>query len=170
MGAKHQFIRIRIPKAYGPTERLAIAQEAIDLIRKRTDKGLDKDGSPFPGYSQAYKKSLDFKIAGKSSKVNLYLSGDMLTALGILSESPGEIKIGYESGSEENGKADGNIRGTYGRERGSSAKARPFLGISPEERQKILDAFPLDERKESRLEAEKIVRVGKAAKDFTGSR
>lgn len=150
MPAKHQVVAITIPKEYGPTERQAIAQDVLQFIRKRTQSGrVDKNGKPFPGYSKEYIDSLDFKIAGKSkSAINLTLSGDMLAAMDLQRHEPGKIVIGFQNGTEENARADGNIRGTYGKDRGSKAKARDFLGIGRDDLQKILAAYPKPESQE----------------------
>jgi hypothetical protein len=75
-------------------------------------------------------KSLDFANAGKSGKVDLQLSGDMLAAMRLLRESKGEIVIGFDRGSPENAKAEGNILGSYGGEP-NRKRARDFLGIQP---------------------------------------
>lgn len=140
MSTKHQYLEIKLPKTLTKQERLEVADLVIERIVDRTLKGKDKDGNPFAGYSDEYIKSLDFKNAGKSkSKVDLTLSGDMLAALTILKEQEGKIKVGFEKNSKENGKADGNIRGTYGKSRANKDKARPFLGISKEELKDILD-------------------------------
>lgn len=166
MGARHQYVRIQIPVSYGPSERVAIAQDVIDFIRQRTEAGKDRFGDSFPGYSKAYKGSLEFKIAGKSSHVNLRLSGDMMTALGILGENPGEIKIGFDKGSDENARADGNIRGTYGTKIEDASKARDFLGVTKTELKQILRQYPLKkkERDQSKINAEIGILSGLSAK------
>lgn len=140
MPTKHQKFRLNLT-GYSPEEREAIAVEVIDKIIKRTKKGLDKDGQPFAGYSKAYKDSLNFKIAGKSSKVDLTLSGDMLDSIKILQNQGRSVEIGFENGSVENGKADGNIRGTYGKP-SPVGPARPFLGITDKELKSILSKYP----------------------------
>lgn len=160
MSAKWQRVKVTIPPEYGPTERQAIATEVVDFIVKRSKDGLDKDNKPFKGYSESYKKSLDFKIAGKSSgDVNLTLSGDMLGALDILNHKKGELIIGYENGSEENGKADGNIRGTYGNSKSVGPK-RDFLGIAKKDLKLILDKYP---KKKSKNRAELVTRAEESA-------
>lgn len=144
MAAKHQKIWIdNLPKTFGPAERIAIGKDIVDFIRAHTAKGLDPNK---PGnkefknnkYSPEYVKSLDFSIAGKSkSKVNLRLSGDMMADLDLISHKSGAIQIGFQAGTESNAKADGNIRGTYGKKTPDADKARNFLGIN----KKHLDAI-----------------------------
>lgn len=108
---------------------------------ERTDQGKDKNGRDFKEYSDSYKNSLDFKNAGKSKKglPNLQLSGDMLAALKYLEKESTRnyITVGFEKGSTENGKADGNIRGTYGKPSPVGPK-RDFLGISEKDLVKLV--------------------------------
>jgi len=130
MAAKWQKITIKVPKELNPTERVEVADLVIEHIVDRTDKGLDKNGNKFAKYSKGYINSLDFKNARKSpSKVDIQLSGDTIAALKLLNHKPGEITVGFERGSEENAKADGNIRGTYGQSSPIPGKQRDFLGI-----------------------------------------
>ena len=89
---------IKINRKYGPNEREAIGQEIVDYIVERTLSGKDKNNRKFAPYSKEYKESLDFKIAGKSkTKVNLRLSGDMLSSLKVLNHRSGSITVGYDA-------------------------------------------------------------------------
>ena len=148
MSTRHQKFEIDLSD-YSKEEREAIAIEVIERIVKRTKAGKDKDGEAFAKYSKAYKDSLNFKNAGKSSSVDLTLSGDMLDSISILSNRGGKVVIGFEKDSEENGKADGNIRGTYGQEKRVGPK-RDFLGISENELDAILSKYPPDTAKSER--------------------
>ena len=140
MATKWQKIKIDL-SGYGlsPDQKDEVADLIIERIVNRTDQGKDKDGRKFPGYSKSYKESLDFKVAGKTNKVDLQLSGDMLAALSVLDKTSRSVTIGFERGSEENAKADGNIRGTYGKPTPNPDKARDFLGISDRELSKIIN-------------------------------
>jgi hypothetical protein len=129
---------------YSPEEREAIGTEIIDRIVKRTKSGVDKRGVDFAEYSKAYEQSIEFKAAGKSGSVDLTLTGDMLDSIRILANEDGKLTIGFENGSTENGKADGNIRGTYGQQKQVGPK-RDFLGISKAELSDILEKYPLNE-------------------------
>lgn len=152
---------------YEPHEREAIALEVIDRIIKRTRQGKDKDGDKFAPYSKAYKDSLDFKIGGKTARVNLTLSGDMLDALEIIENfKNGKVKIGYSGGNSEGGKAEGNILGTYGQ----SSKVGPerdFLGIADSELSSILKKYPPDSEKADRRARERLL-TEKAAERLSG--
>lgn len=166
MGTKHQKIDITIPDGYTEDERAAIASEIVDKIVARTKKGVDKNGDKFAPYSKDYVKSLNFKIGGKSKgNVNLTLSGDMLAALDYLDLKKKKITIGYENGSNENAIADGNIRGTYGSSKPSSAHARDFLGISDKELGDILKKFPLNNEKKRTAMTAEVMAAKEAAKN-----
>jgi hypothetical protein len=142
MPAKWQRIRIDIPEHFTPAQREYIADEIIEHIKTRSESGKDKNGRAFKRYSKSYKESIDFEIAGKTAKVDLTLSGDMLADLSLLSHKKGSILIGYENGTEENARADGNITGSYGRKSGNIKKARDFLGIQPNKLKGIIKKVP----------------------------
>ena len=125
---------------YTPAQREAIAIEVIDKIIARTKAGKDKNGNPFAPYTKEYKESINFKIGGKSSRVDLTLSGDMLDSLEIIRNAP-IMEIGYSSGNPERGKAEGNILGTYGQPKQTAPK-RDFLGIQERELESILRKYP----------------------------
>lgn len=156
-----QKTRIKIPKGYSPRERKAIAQDVIDFIVERTENGHDKSGKRFPGYSKSYKESLDFKNAGKTSKVDLTLSGEMLSEIDLLTQRNGSITVGYDAGDTElNGKVEGNRKGTYGKKKANKSKARDFLGLSKTALQNILKKYPLGDTpaKEAKRLANLVIR------------
>lgn len=142
MKAKWQRVEVRIPKDLKASEIANLADLYIEAVKQRSERGISKDGKKFPKYSKEYIKSLDFKNAHKSAdEINLTLSGDMLASIKILKKEKGKIVIGFEKGTEENAKADGNIRGTYGTGSENPKKARDFLGLPDRELQKLLDEF-----------------------------
>lgn len=156
MATKHQKFEVNLAR-YSPSEREAISLEIIEYIKERTRQGKDVNGNAFKKYSTAYETSLNFKIAGKTKGfVDLTLSGDMLDSIQLLKNAP-KVQIGFEKGSVENGKADGNIRGTYGNPSPIPGKARPFLGIKAAELKAILEKYPLDDRELSKARADAIV-------------
>lgn len=167
MAAKQQKIAISIPVEYTEREKIAIAQDIIDFIVKQTKKGKDKNNENFPRYSDEYVKSLDFNNAGKSrGKVNLQLSGDMLAALKVLDIKSSKVIIGYEAGTEENAKAEGNILGTYGQKK-PTGKARDFLGITTKAlTDEILRRYPLDKPSQLKKRTEAVIQSGEAAQDI----
>lgn len=172
--AKWQRIRIKIPENYGATERRAIGEEIVKTIRDRSKDGvgLKRVGpsgvgyeKPFTGYSASYARSLDFKNAGKSKgNVNLTLSGDMLAAVKLLSHSKGSVLVGFENGTEENDRAEGNQLGSYGQPSPNPRKARKFLGVTSSEKEEILSQFPKQDRQQSLARAIGILDVIRGAR------
>jgi hypothetical protein len=152
MAAGQQKFTVEISEKYTAEERRAIAAEIIQRITERTrDEGKDKNNRAFKGYSESYKGSLDFKIAGKGSKVDLTLTGEMIDAIELLKASKGSIEIGYQKGDPINGKVEGNRLGTYGKPQ-PVAPPRDFLGITKSDLQEILRRYPIrneDRRSES---------------------
>jgi hypothetical protein len=134
---------IKIPTEYNKRTAQAIANDLVEFIVERTKKGKGKDGENFPKYSKSYMESLDFEIAGKNSTVDLTLTGEMLDTLQVLSVERGQIVIGFPSDSDVNGRAEGNILGSYGGEP-DPKKARNFLDVSDKEILKIAAQYPLD--------------------------
>lgn len=122
-----------------PQQRQDLADLVIEHIFDRTNRGLDKNNVPFKKYSKEYENSLAFKAAGKikGGKPNLQLSGDMLAAMKLLSENKKKLLIGFENNTEENGKAEGNIKGTYGQAT-STGKKRDFLGIKNDKLKELI--------------------------------
>lgn len=161
-----QRVKIKIPENYKPSEREAIADEVIDYIIERTKSGRDKNNEAFPKYSESYKKSLDFKIAGKSNKVDLTLSGDMLASISLLNHKRGEITVGFDRGDKENNdKATGHITGFYGRSK--EQKIRDFLGITDNDlEKKILSNYPIDDQDQRETRTEEQLRARRRLRDF----
>ena len=125
---------IKIPKGFSKQERLSIAKDIISYIQDTASSGYSPvDGSKYVKYTKQY-------ASKKGSKfVDLTLSGEMLSAIELLSEKDGELKIGYEAKSEVAGKAEGNQIGSYGQPKPNKDKARPFIGIKPDELKSILN-------------------------------
>jgi hypothetical protein len=137
-----QRIKLDVPKWLSDDQKEQLADDVIEHIRRRTEKGLDKRNRQFPGYSDEYVKSLDFKNGGKrKGRVDLQLSGDMLADLQLVKMQKNAIVIGFTPGSEENARAEGNILGTYGQDKPIPGKKRDFLGISQSELNDILSNY-----------------------------
>lgn len=121
--------KIKIPKTIKPAQRQQIAQTIVEHIVNRSAAGYDKNNEKFVKYSEGYAKK---KGVGRS-EVDLILTGEMMESLQVLSTKSGEITIGFDKSDEElNGKAEGNILGSYGGDP-DPGKARDFLGISEDE-------------------------------------
>lgn len=108
-----------------PALREALGQALIDKIQERTQGGKSRLNKPFRGYSKSYKESDDFKASGKSGKVNLTLSGDMLGLMDITEQTQNTITIGWDD-EDEAAKAHGHITGDI---KGPKVK-RDFFGVS----------------------------------------
>ncbi len=133
-----QRIRIEIPENIEPAMREAIGNEMVRLMaeKARNGVGVRYEGDRarpknFPAYSKKY---ADWK---GQDNVDLTLSGDMLDALKVLSHKKGSVLIGFDSGSKENDKAEGNITGSYGKSP-NPRKARDFLGLLKSEINQIV--------------------------------
>ena len=95
----------------------------IDRIIQRTSQeSKDKDGKPFPKYSDSYMKSDVFKIYGKSSKVNLELTGEMLSSMKAIDAS--QSIVIEMIGDNNKAKAQGHKYGL-----GKKRVKRDFLGL-----------------------------------------
>lgn len=160
---------IKIRKGYSPEQRKIIAEEIIDYIVKRSKSGKDKDEKSFPKYSQSYKKSKDFEIAGKKGKpVNLTLSDEMLNALKLLSHRNGEITIGFDKDDDRNnGVAEGNIKGTYGNLKPLRGKKRDFLGITASKKAEIQDKYPLKNKRKLSEAVGRFLSAQRGAEEIT---
>lgn len=146
-------MKFNIPRGLTENERIRLGEALAEQIRKNAEAGKgrafdnksSRDGiidqyNKFPKYSKSYINSLDFKNAGKSpNKVDLTLSGDLLQSLDVVKQKDGEVVLGFPD--NQNGKADGNIRGTYGAEKPDANKARNFLGLTENDFNKILKKF-----------------------------
>lgn len=137
-----QRTRINLDARYSKVDRIAIASEVIDHIiqRSKSGKGINPDtgrNKKFVRYSKDYAK---FKGTSRGN-VDLTFSDSMLRSMRLLSENPDSLLIGYDNGTEENGKAEGNQTGSYGKPSPDPSKARPFLGISKGDLKRILDKY-----------------------------
>jgi hypothetical protein len=133
-----QVFTFRVDIKFDQKARTLIAEDVIDFILRRTERGLDKNNKSFPKYSKSYSESLDFEIAGKSrNHVDLQLSGDMLTNLEVINVSiAGFITVGFKGGSEENNRAAwqrNNLRPDFPK--------RDFLGITDKDLRFITNRY-----------------------------
>lgn len=124
-------LRLTIPRDFSSTERELVGRLVIEFIEDRTAKGLDINNRAFPAYSKDYIGSLDFKISGKTRKVNLSQTGDTLASIELLSHGPGSITIGYDAGSFENDKA-------VWLQRSDNGVSRKFLGLTDGDLQRFV--------------------------------
>jgi hypothetical protein len=118
-----------------PVFRNAFGKMVIDEIITRTEGGFDRYGEKFAAYSKSYRNSDIFKIYGKSSKVNLTLTGEMLSSL--KSGGEGETITVELIGDENKAKAHGHKYGI--RTKSGKRVKRDFLGLPDEELAAIME-------------------------------
>lgn len=132
---------------------------ALERLLERTAAGRDVDGKIFApakgkssGYSDAYKNSLAFAAFGKSNKINLELTGDMLSSIGIRDQNSKKMVVAVSD--SESAKA-------YNHTVGDTVPRRPFLGWSDKELERIAKEFePLVKQSEkSRVSDEQILKL-----------
>lgn len=140
MAEVQQKITITVPRSFNSTQRIQVADLALERIRERSSQGKRIDGKAFKGYSDSYKQSKDFEIAGKSRTVNLRLSGEMMLDIELLGHGTGFVVLGFESGSFSNDKASFAVNSTV-----KGAKKRPFLGLNGSELEEIINQVKRDE-------------------------
>jgi hypothetical protein len=139
-----QKVRITLPDSFAPEIREDIARDIINFIRERTatdQVGFNpKTGRNYSLRSKEYTEKYAAKKGVGTSDVDLLLKGDMLDAIELLRHDARSITIGFTD-PDQNAKAEGNQKGTYGQKTPIPGKARPFLGISPGDFKKILEQY-----------------------------
>jgi len=116
--------------------RLAMAEALLTKIIDKTQGNKSRTGKPFKKYSKSYMNSLDFKAAGKTGKVNLTLSGDMLGLIDVTDESRNTVTLGWEE-SDEQGKAHGHITGNPK----TKLPIRDFFGLNEKDLREVKNKF-----------------------------
>lgn len=112
----------------------AIGQVMLDKMLERVGEGKGIGGVKLKSpYSKVYTETLEFKAAGKSrSKVNMSLTGDMLSAINIVSTDGNKIVLGIE---------DDQVEKAYNHQVGDTVPKRPFFGFTKEELKDIKKKF-----------------------------
>ena len=156
--------KVSISPSLKPKDRIAISEAVIEYIKNRTLDGIDKNLEKFPNYTKNYASFKGVSV----SDVDLAFSGDMLSDLKLLSHKSGELTIGFEKGSKSNGKAEGNIKGTYGQPKPVQAP-RDFLGISDVEVESLMDNIETESESFSGLSDAEIDKLARdAAREILG--
>ena len=131
-----------IPEGIDPVDFKSIGRDVIEFIQKRAidqNTGFNPEtgrNMKFPKYSKEY-------AARKGqSAVDLVLSADMFNAMDVTNVKPRarEVEIGFTD-STENAKAHGNQTGSYGKPSGDPSKARPFMGLTQADFNRILEKY-----------------------------
>lgn len=159
MSDKPYQFKVTIPDVYSAVEREAIAAEIVSFCRQRTLSGEDFKHKPFPEYRPTYHKK---------GKPDLNLSGDMLAEFGAVKIKEKEITFGFDDGSDNAGKAEGNQLGTYGQPKPIRGRARKFLGLTPSDLKDILKKYPPDDPEKSANRAADVLEAQKDVDKFAG--
>lgn len=138
-----QKVKISIPKGFSKEVREQIGEDIIKAIRDRAlkeNRGYDPGTGREFRFSAYTKKYAQFKGTSRGN-VNLELSGDMFDAMKVLKKYSDAVTIGFDADDDtNNGKAEGNAKGTYGQKR-PIVEGRPFLGLSQKRLKEILDKY-----------------------------
>ena len=114
-----------------------IAQDLIDRIVSRSESGTDRAGSSFKPYKKSYIDSEQFEAFDKSpGKINMTLSGGMLTSMQPLNVAGNDIKIGWDD-TTENAKA-------YNHNVGETVTRRQFFGLTKAQVREVLSKYKPD--------------------------
>ena len=117
----------------------------IDAIKARTLSGKDKKNKTFVGakdkaagkYSDMYKSSLEYKVYGKTDKVNLKLTGQMQASMTVVGTTATGVSIDFVSDAQAK-KARGHINGA------GPLPVRDFWGLDKKGQMKILKSVIKD--------------------------
>ena len=104
------------------------AEKAVDIILKRTVKGLDVNHKAFKPYTPKYAKRK------KSTQVNLILENDMLAAIDSQSWAK-KSRIFIKKGLQWVKGKTHNVGGRSGRGTGFAMPKREFMGVERERAQ-----------------------------------
>lgn len=141
-----------------------IGQEIIDTMVNRTLKGKDINYSSMTAidpYSDSYRESDDFKIYGKTRKVDMKLTGEMLADINILESDPAALKIGFGD-TLQSRKAHGHLTGMkYNDQIPYKHKPKPrlFFGVSSKDVNKITDKYKEEVKDKSPLDLKNALKL-----------
>jgi len=107
-------LQVYLPLVSNNDFKREYGKRLIDDIEARLDEGKDKDDKEFKGragrYSKSYSNSELFKFWDKDKTVNLQLTGQMRSAMDVISTAGRSVTIGFID-QEANDKAHGHING-----------------------------------------------------------
>lgn len=135
-------LRINLKEMFGismkgkPALREALGQALMDQMIERTQGGKDREGKSFKRYSKQYRNSDEYKASGKSGRVNMTLTGDMLGLLDIKDQSDNTITLGWDD-SDEAAKAHGHITG----DPNGPKVRRDFFGLNDSDISRVRKEF-----------------------------
>ncbi len=129
--SSEQKLQVYLPLLRDPLFKREFGLRMIDVMEARMDEGIDKSGRDFVAYSNSYKKSELFQFFGKSSKVNLKLTGEMRAAIEVSNINPRSIELAFAD-QEQNDKAHGHVHGS------NNLPVRDFWGIPVNEQTAVM--------------------------------
>ena len=112
-----------------PKDKKKGLKRAADFIKEQVLEKIGEGTSPVK--DGKWKRSLSKSYLKKKKKessasfANLELSGDLLDELAVKSVSGNKLSL--EVSGDQAPKADGNNRGTYGKQRANKSNAREFI-------------------------------------------
>ena len=120
-------------KDFSDKDRLKqrIGEEFIARIQTRTQRGIDKKGRTFKGYSKAYKEE-----TGKSNPPDLTLKGQLLKSLFVKDTTANTVTIGLKNKFARL-KGENHIHGV-------TLPKRDFLGLPAVELKSVKREFEDD--------------------------
>lgn len=158
MATKWQRFRVAIPTSLKPASRIALSRAIVDEIKERSLKNLSVNGkNKFSKLNDNYAKK---KGVPKGSRANMVLNDEMIDAMELISHRKGTLLMGYVNESDENAKADGNQRGTYGTSSPIPGKARDFMGINKAGLKRALAKADIVKTERARVSKEILEGVG----------
>ena len=146
-------VRINAPRFPHPlvTDQLMrdVGDLSVRLIRTRTEAGKDVTGAAFTAYTPGYAERRAKE--GMSTTPNLTVSGRMLNDMAVTDIGPGRATIGFRSSGGQSPRGKGLTLIQRSRAIGAEDKARyhdelgagksrtrrRFLGLTPEDTEKV---------------------------------
>lgn len=107
-----------------------MANDAVAIMRIRTQAGQSADGNAFAPYSPAYARYRAKK--GRGTNPDLTFTGEMLRAMDVLEVADTGDKVRATIGFTS---ALANNKAAY------NSDLRPFLGLTPADEQRLSDLF-----------------------------
>src|SRR5210317_1889767 len=94
VGNKFKQIQSKLPRIIDKGVKQAGFQ-LLDIIRTKTQKGIDRNDVRFEPYSEGYLKRL--RKEGKSTSVDLFYTGRMLGSLGTKKTGKHKVSLGFNN-------------------------------------------------------------------------
>lgn len=136
--------------------RAVFFEAALGRLEERLSEGRGVNGELAP-YSESYKDSLAFKVFGKSSTVNMQLTGDMFAAINVLDSKGDNLKIGIDDELEA-AKAYGHMTGMKGHPTlDGKVKKRNWFGWTDKELTEIANSIKPEVNKKNTISDEKAL-------------